>query len=99
MPERDTWWDRAACKETDPAIFTTPKNGGYAWNNFEHARKLCGGCPVRTDCLADALNQPPTWSHPDFDGGGQVITATGFSMFQAGLTPAELNELYHRSQR
>lgn len=99
MPTRDTWWDRAACKDADPGIFTTTQDGGCALNNFEEARKLCKGCPVRTDCLTDALTSPPTWVHSEIEGSHSVITATGFSMFQAGLTPSELNQLYRRGQQ
>lgn len=85
-------WALAACQETDPAIFTFPQDGGEGYRNFEEARKLCGSCPIRFDCLEDALSAPPTWVHEDIDSGHMQITA-GYSMFQAGLTPAELSTL------
>ena len=44
------WTARAACKETDPdELFVQ----GAAQNR---AKLICRGCPVRTECLADALD-------------------------------------------
>lgn len=44
------WTDRAACKGTDPdEIFVQ----GAAQNR---AKLICRGCPVRTECAADALD-------------------------------------------
>jgi len=44
------WAARAACKGTDPdALFVQ----GAAQNR---AKRVCAGCPVRTECLADALD-------------------------------------------
>jgi WhiB family transcriptional regulator, redox-sensing transcriptional regulator len=44
------WATRAACKGTDPnALFVK----GKAQNR---AKLICRGCPVRTECLADALD-------------------------------------------
>jgi WhiB family redox-sensing transcriptional regulator len=44
------WSERAACKGTDPdELFTQ----GAAQNR---AKLICRGCPVRTECLADALD-------------------------------------------
>ena len=44
------WTTRAACKGTDPdELFVQ----GAAQNR---AKLLCRGCPVRTECLADALD-------------------------------------------
>ncbi|MBV9207459.1 MAG: WhiB family transcriptional regulator [Actinobacteria bacterium] len=44
------WTTRAACKETDPdELFVQ----GAAQNR---AKLICRGCPVRTECLADALD-------------------------------------------
>lgn len=45
-----TWAARAACASSEPdALFVR----GAAQRN---ARELCFGCPVRMECLADALN-------------------------------------------
>jgi WhiB family redox-sensing transcriptional regulator len=44
------WPNRAACKGTDPdELFVQ----GAAQNR---AKLVCRGCPVRTECLADALD-------------------------------------------
>jgi WhiB family transcriptional regulator, redox-sensing transcriptional regulator len=44
------WTVRAACKGTDPdELFVQ----GAAQNR---AKLICRGCPVRTECLADALD-------------------------------------------
>src|SRR6202012_2539373 len=46
------WTTRAACKGTDPdELFVQ----GAAQNR---AKLICRGCPVRTECLADALGHP-----------------------------------------
>jgi WhiB family redox-sensing transcriptional regulator len=44
------WATRAACRQNDPdALFVQ----GAAQNR---AKSVCLGCPVRTECLADALD-------------------------------------------
>lgn len=46
----EDWSSRAACRTTDPdALFVQ----GAAQNR---AKALCSGCVVRTECLADALD-------------------------------------------
>ncbi|MFE0103549.1 WhiB family transcriptional regulator [Streptomyces sp. NPDC059009] len=48
---RDTWWERAACRTTDPdELFVE----GAAQSS---AKRVCSGCVVRTECLAHALDQ------------------------------------------
>ena len=51
-PSLDTqdWIGQSACKDTDPdELFVT----GAAQNR---AKAVCLGCPVRTECLSDALD-------------------------------------------
>ena len=49
MPEQ-AWTARSACSTSDPDdLFVT----GAAQNK---AKAVCLGCPVRTECLADALD-------------------------------------------
>ncbi|MCD0444434.1 WhiB family transcriptional regulator [Glycomyces sp. A-F 0318] len=44
------WTTKALCQESDPdALFVQ----GAEQNN---AKKVCRGCPVRLECLADALD-------------------------------------------
>lgn len=44
------WRDMAACLGMDTEIFF-PRKGGTA----EKAKEVCSGCPVRAECLDDAL--------------------------------------------
>ncbi|MFD5316820.1 WhiB family transcriptional regulator [Streptomyces sp. NPDC127098] len=47
---RGGWTARAACRKADPdELFVQ----GAAQNR---AKAVCNGCPVRTECLADALD-------------------------------------------
>lgn len=50
-----TWRDRAACTgaDTEAVFYPTPHNGRPA--DYRIAASYCGHCPVRDDCLADAL--------------------------------------------
>lgn len=48
-PERG-WQERAACRNTDPAVFF-PLRGEDA----AAAKAICAGCPVAEECLAYAL--------------------------------------------
>ncbi|WP_030230207.1 WhiB family transcriptional regulator [Streptomyces sp. NRRL S-350] len=51
MGETDIDWGRAACRGVDPdELFVE----GAAQNR---AKSLCVGCPIRTECLADALDR------------------------------------------
>lgn len=47
----DRWREEAMCAQTDPEIFF-PEIGA----NAARARQICHTCPVRTDCLRDALD-------------------------------------------
>ena len=50
------WRDRAKCRDTDPYPFEVPNqlpNEAQA-----EAKRLCGGCPVITECRTDALQHP-----------------------------------------
>lgn len=50
MTWTDNWTAQAACRGTDPdALFVQ----GAAQNR---AKAVCFGCPVRAECLADALD-------------------------------------------
>jgi WhiB family redox-sensing transcriptional regulator len=44
------WVSRAACRGVDPDTLFVQ---GSAQNR---AKRVCAGCPVRTECLADALD-------------------------------------------
>lgn len=47
------WRYDALCAQVDPSLFF-PEQGD---NGYE-ARKVCGLCPVRAECLAEALPRP-----------------------------------------
>jgi WhiB family redox-sensing transcriptional regulator len=50
MSDEADWGASAACRQDDPeSLFVE----GAAQNR---AKAVCGGCPVRTECLADALD-------------------------------------------
>ncbi|WP_327088553.1 WhiB family transcriptional regulator [Nonomuraea sp. NBC_01738] len=44
------WWD-AACRDTDPELFFTEAEGARTL-----ARRRCRPCPVRVECLRDAMH-------------------------------------------
>jgi Transcription factor WhiB. len=53
---RDAYWgDSAACREVgDPDLFFPRAS---ATLQLQQAKTVCGPCPVRTECLQDALDQ------------------------------------------
>ena len=52
-PDSDDWRGDAACR-TRPDLNWFPGQG----ERFDEQRQVCAGCPVRIDCLADALAVP-----------------------------------------
>lgn len=46
------WQERALCAQTDPEAFF-PEKGG----STREAKRICGGCDVRAECLDYALAQ------------------------------------------
>jgi WhiB family transcriptional regulator, redox-sensing transcriptional regulator len=51
----DDWASQAQCKQSRPdELFVR----GAAQNR---AKQLCGGCPVKTECLAEALDNQIEW--------------------------------------
>jgi WhiB family redox-sensing transcriptional regulator len=44
------WQESAVCAQTDPEVFF-PEKGG----STREAKKICITCPVRQECLEDAL--------------------------------------------
>ena len=46
------WQERALCAQTDPEAFF-PEKGG----STREAKRICGGCDVRAECLEYALAQ------------------------------------------
>lgn len=55
----ERWWDRAQCIGADPNLFYT-RNGAGSDAQIVAAKAICRICPVRTQCLEDALAMPPS---------------------------------------
>jgi WhiB family transcriptional regulator, redox-sensing transcriptional regulator len=54
LPDRSaSWREQAACLGADPNLFFPSLNSGHNCN--DQALAICTGCPVRTDCLTEAL--------------------------------------------
>lgn len=54
-PRIPQWRLQGACTQTDPELFF----GGdpYGRNDIRIARGICAACPVRANCLTDALGR------------------------------------------
>lgn len=50
------WMNHAACRGTDPEAYFPEKGQSTA-----DAKKVCSGCPVRAECLLDALDRRDAW--------------------------------------
>lgn len=50
MKKTPEWAEQAECLDTETDIFYEYENGNYA-----RAKEICGGCPVRQQCLETAL--------------------------------------------
>jgi transcription factor WhiB len=48
------WRDRAACADSDLELFF-PRPGPHAAATVNRAKRICVGCPVRAECLADVM--------------------------------------------
>lgn len=49
------WRARAACRDLGPEVFFPVGSTGRALDQVEAAKAVCAGCPVKTQCLAWAL--------------------------------------------
>ncbi|MGH8909786.1 MAG: WhiB family transcriptional regulator [Egibacteraceae bacterium] len=50
------WRERAACLDEDPELFFPIGTTGPAIEQAERAKAVCRRCPVRQECLDDALD-------------------------------------------
>jgi WhiB family transcriptional regulator, redox-sensing transcriptional regulator len=57
MSARENWRAAAACRHADPDLFFPVGANGPALRQIDEAKRVCGACPVRTPCLAWALDQ------------------------------------------
>jgi WhiB family transcriptional regulator, redox-sensing transcriptional regulator len=51
----DSWRDHALCRDTDPDLFFPVGTTGQALVQIDHAKRVCGECPVTEACLDYAL--------------------------------------------
>ncbi len=49
------WRDLAACSNHDPSIFFPAGETGPAAEQIAMAKRVCGGCDVRDECLSYAI--------------------------------------------
>lgn len=58
------WRELASCRDYDPELWFplgnvwTPKQA----NRAAAAKAICAGCPVRAECLNDALRRGDVWA-------------------------------------
>ncbi|MFF9129155.1 WhiB family transcriptional regulator [Streptomyces sp. NPDC014806] len=72
LPNRLAWAERAACRGYDLDLFFSESD-----YNVDAAKRICAGCPVRTECLDEQLRNE--------DGSRYGI--------YGGLTPRERSQL------
>ena len=74
---RADWLDAAACRGLDPRLFDDDHDDPMVIANplvrvtrREAAAAVCASCPVRAECLADALANRPGCGSPTTIRGG-----------------------------
>ena len=55
-PQTKEWKSYALCPTVDPEIFFPDKGG-----DPRDAKRICMRCPVRNQCLEEALARPEVW--------------------------------------
>ena len=55
LESANEWQDKAACRDTDPALFFPVGTTGPAIEQIASAKKVCLSCLCRDDCLEFAL--------------------------------------------
>ena len=66
MPDR--WWERALCAQVGGDIWFPEGQGSSA----KDAKEMCRTCPVRRQCLEDALSRPASEDGTGVFGGLSV---------------------------
>lgn len=54
------WLDHAACRGEDVDLFF-PSTGADGQHAAREAKRICARCPVRDECLADAVGNRELW--------------------------------------
>lgn len=56
--DQSRWWEKASCAGAPFALFDAPVSNGRPSiaerRRYEQAAAICAGCPVITECRADA---------------------------------------------
>lgn len=65
LGRRKAWVDEAACLTVDPEVFFPDVGEGFR-NRTKQAQKICASCPVKAECLQEALDH----NHRDGVWGG-----------------------------
>jgi WhiB family redox-sensing transcriptional regulator len=53
--DAESWRSRASCRDTSPELFFPIGTTGVALEQIAAAKRVCGACPVTTECLDFAL--------------------------------------------
>ena len=79
----DRWWDHAACKGMDLAMFIIEPGERYSKTRIKEAKAVCATCFVRPECLAESLKYSTTqlecygiWGGLTWKERNQLIPAT-----------------------
>lgn len=68
MSEETKWMDEGSCHGADPALFF-PGRSEFPNQQYQAARMMCNGCPVRQECLDYAVAEGITQSWTGIWGG------------------------------
>ncbi len=55
VPLRAPWRERAACAGKDTSLWLLSVGVNHGAANYAEAERICQGCPVRIECLDDAV--------------------------------------------
>ena len=55
------WLEAAACRSHEPSLFFPVGTTGPSIHDIEKAKSICGGCPVRAECLQYAMDTGPQY--------------------------------------
>lgn len=80
-PSDPQWGARALCADLDPAVMAPHDEDRVG---VDLARRICGNCPARQDCLMAAMGE---------EGGDETHLRDGV---RGGLTPAERYTAHRR---
>jgi WhiB family redox-sensing transcriptional regulator len=82
------WHKRAYCRYYDPELwFADGMGNAPSYRNLDQAKSICADCPVRRECLEDALHQ---------ESGRAAEARHGI---RAGLTPADRYNLHRHNRK